>query len=202
MFCPIPFPIVDEVEKIACKDAKRSLESGFRSLRMGTGVIIDLPIGSVEGPYDLPAFGMDHDGSRAAKRGMHAQLRHTPSPYIGSCRDRKRTTGKRYASPNIGGTAIGSARTNTKELPAFVYAQIGNRFSSSIYYKDRPSRNDLNIHCHRLRGCARQHNGHEDAFSGEELHGRCFAERPKLSDPAHEGVRLQPGRSCRVRCSA
>src|SRR2546427_6573344 len=28
------------------------------------------------------------------------------------------------------------------------------------------------------------------------------AERPKLSDPAHEGVRLQPGRDGRVRCSA
>ena len=28
------------------------------------------------------------------------------------------------------------------------------------------------------------------------------AERPKLSDPAHEGVRLQPERDGRVRCSA
>src|SRR6266545_1532770 len=34
-------------------------------------------------------------------------------------------------------------------------------------------------------------------------HKRCYAaERPKLSDPAHEGVRLQPGRDGRVRCSA
>src|SRR5882762_4252018 len=28
------------------------------------------------------------------------------------------------------------------------------------------------------------------------------AERQKLSDPAHEGARLQPGRDGRVRCSA
>ena len=28
------------------------------------------------------------------------------------------------------------------------------------------------------------------------------AERPKLGDPAHEGVGLQPGRDGRVRCSA
>ncbi len=27
-------------------------------------------------------------------------------------------------------------------------------------------------------------------------------QRPKLSDPAHEGARLQPGRDGRVRCSA
>ena len=27
-------------------------------------------------------------------------------------------------------------------------------------------------------------------------------QRPKLSDPAHEGIRLQPGRDGRVRCSA
>jgi hypothetical protein len=31
---------------------------------------------------------------------------------------------------------------------------------------------------------------------------RLSAERPKLSDPAHEGARLQPGRDGRVRCSA
>ena len=31
---------------------------------------------------------------------------------------------------------------------------------------------------------------------------RTLAERPKLSDPAHEGVRLQTGRDGRVRCSA
>ena len=31
---------------------------------------------------------------------------------------------------------------------------------------------------------------------------RGTAERPKLSDPAHEGVRLQPERDGRVRCSA
>jgi hypothetical protein len=53
----------------------------------------------------------------------------------------------------------------------------------------------------------------EDARRGQRAHGylntiepasiqRPFAERPKLSDPAHEGVRLQPGRDGLVRCRA
>ena len=44
--------------------------------------------------------------------------------------------------------------------------------------------------------------GRNDYRKGLHITAVCAAQRPKLSDPAREGVRLQPERDVRVRCSA
>jgi hypothetical protein len=75
----------------------------------------------------------------------------------------------------------------------------------------RPSKQPVAVTRRHLR--LRLDHGHSGWAAGRDRRARLETpgdllglgqgiERPKLSDPAHEGVRLQPRRDGRVRCSA